>query len=391
MRFQEKNRLKVQLATLPGDEQQQLKKRAELARNEILRETRRAPSLAEMMLRLLDSAREEPEITTVREDARYTGLVVGLSRRHATVQCADMELTAPLAPALAKKAKSAIALGDRVLLDGDPLQVVTVLPRRTRLSRPDPSSPHIERVLAANIDVVGLVTSLVQPQMRPRLLERALLAIEHGGALPIIVATKVDLLTPEERERELGRLHTYQALGIRVIPCSSATGEGLPTLRAALAGRTCVLVGHSGVGKSSLLNGLDATLALRTGALHRGSGLGRHTTTASCLYYLDGDIRLIDTPGVRDFGQWKMTAEEVRSYFSEFLALADGCAFGNCSHTHEPRCAVKDAVDAGEVSAKRYAHYQRLLRDEESEDEFSLYWGGAVSTGGIADAAISSQ
>jgi len=373
LRFQEKSRLAAQLAALPGNERQQLKKRAVLARDEVLRKTRRAPSVDEMMQLLLDSAQAAPEVALVGEDARYTGTVVGLSRRHAAVQCDGEEVAAALSPALAQMAKSAIALGDVVRLDGEPLQVMTVLPRRTRLSRPDPGSPHIERVLAANIDVVGLVTSLKQPQMRPRLLERALLAIEHGGAEPIIVATKVDLLTPEERESEIGRLQPYRALGIPVIPCSATTGEGLPALREALAGRICVLVGHSGVGKSSLLNGLDATLALRTGELHGGSGQGRHTTTMSRLYQLDGNIRLIDTPGIRAFGVWKMTAEEIRSYFEEFLALADDCAFVNCSHTHEPRCAVKDAVEAGTISPARYATYQRLLRDDEDGGgDFSL-------------------
>ena len=373
MRFQEKGRLTALLATLTDDEHQQLKKRAMLARDEILREARRAPSVDELMLQFLDNARVTPEDVTLGEDARYTGLVVGLTQSRATVQCDGEELTAPLNSALAQKAKSAIAVGDMVRLDGDPLQVMTVLPRRTRLSRPDPTSPHIERVLAANIDVVGLVTALTQPQMRPRMLERTLLAITHGGAMPIIVATKVDLLTPAERERELGRLQAYQALGIPVIACSSITGEGLPALRKALAGRTCVLVGHSGVGKSSLLNGLDAALALHTNALHRGSGQGRHTTTTSRLYHLEGDIRLIDTPGVRAFGVWKMTAEEIRAYFSEFFALADGCGYDNCSHTHEPRCAVKNAVEAGEISPARYAHYQRLLRDDEDNgDAFSV-------------------
>lgn len=370
MRFQEKGRLTAQLATLPDDERQQLKKRAMLARDVILRDTRRAPSVDELMLQFLDTAHEASGLATVGEDARYTGLVVGLDRRHATVQCAGgEELTAPLAAPLAKKAKSAIALGDTVRLDGDPLTVVSVLPRRTRLSRPDPTSPQIERVLAANIDVVGLVTALTQPKMNPRLLERALLAIAHGGATPIIVATKVDLLSPQEREHEYLRFARCRAQGIRVIPCSSATGEGLPELREALAGCTCVLVGHSGVGKSSLLNGLDTTLSLRTGALHSGSGQGRHTTTASRLYHLDGDIRLIDTPGIRAFGVWKMTAEEIRAYFSEFFALADGCGFANCSHTHEPRCAVKDAVAAGEIAQARYAHYQRLLADDDDDGD----------------------
>ncbi len=369
----------MQLATISGNDRQQLKKRAELARDEILRETRRAPSVDEMMLQLLDSARVAPAVAVESTEARFTGLVVGLSRSRATVECAGEVHITPLTPALAQLAKSAIALGDQVQLDGEPLQVTAVLPRRTRLSRPDPSSPHIERVLAANIDVVGLVTSLKQPQMRPRLLERALLAIEHGGATPILVATKVDLLTPEERARELGRLDAYAALGIQVIPCSATTSEGLPALRAALAGRMCVLVGMSGVGKSSLLNGLDATLELRTGELRGRDGQGRHTTTASRLYHLAGGISLIDTPGVRAFGVWKMTAEEIRAYFEEFLAWAEGCAFANCSHTHEPRCAVKDAVERGELSRARHTHYQRLLRDdEESAGDFSLCYGGGT-------------
>lgn len=381
MRFQEKSRLQGLYAALSPGEQQDLKKRAALARDAILRETRRAPSVDEMMLCLLDRARTTPAAARVGENAR-TGLVVGLTRSRAAVACDGEELVAPLAPALAQMAKSAIALGDLVRLDGDPVQVMAVLPRRTRLSRPDPSSPEIERVLAANIDVVGLVTAVTHPQMRPRMLERTLLAITHGGALPIIVATKIDLLTAEGRARELGRLAPYQAVGIPVIPCSAMTGEGLPVLRAALAARTCVLVGHSGVGKSSLLNGLDATLALRTGALHAGSGQGRHTTTTSRLYQLDGDIRLIDTPGVRAFGVWKMTPEEIRAYFDEFHALADGCAYANCSHTHEPRCAVKDAVAAGTIAPARYAHYQRLLRDDEHDDgDFSLAFRNAVGAG----------
>ncbi|MHB9129586.1 MAG: ribosome small subunit-dependent GTPase A [Armatimonadota bacterium] len=372
MKFLEKKRLQAQLAALPGSGHQQLRKRAETERNEILRQYKRAPSMDEVMLHLLDRDRSEPAQVSVEDEAKFTGLVVGLTRSRATVQVEDGEdLTVPLAPALAQVQKRAVAVGDMVRLDGDPLQVQAVLPRRTRLSRPDPGAAHIERVLAANIDVVGLVTSVKLPPMRPRLLERALLAIEHGGATPIIVATKIDALTPAEREHELARLDQFSAQGILIIPCSAATGEGLPELRSALAERTCVLVGHSGVGKSSLLNALDSTLTLPTGELRKGDGRGRHTTTASRLYRLEGGIRLIDTPGIRAFGLWKMTAEEMRACFSEFTELADDCAFSNCSHTHEPRCAVKQAVEDGEIPATRYAAYQRLLQDDEDNSSAS--------------------
>jgi ribosome biogenesis GTPase len=147
-----------------------------------------------------------------------------------------------------------------------------------------------------------------------------------------------------------------------------------------------VLVGHSGVGKSSLLNALDATLMLRIGELQRGNGQGRHTTTASRLYHLEGDIHLIDTPGVRAFGIWKMTAEEIRAYFSEFLELADECAFTDCSHTHEPRCAVKDAVEAGDIASARYATYQRLLRDDDDgEGDFALCYRRSADTDRTSD------
>ncbi|MEI7832959.1 MAG: ribosome small subunit-dependent GTPase A [bacterium] len=365
MKFQDKKQLQALLAALPGSGQQLLRKRAETERNEIMRQFKRAPSMDELMLNMLLRERAEPEQVTVEEEAKFSGLVVGLTRKRATVLCDDIEVSAPLVAELAQMQKSAIAVGDMVRMDGDPLMVQAVLPRRTKLSRPDPGAVHIERVLAANIDVVGLVTSVKFPPMRVRLLERALLAIQRGGARPIIIANKVDMLSPDERETELARLQPFGEQGILVIPCSAATGEGMPELRAAFAGSTCVFVGHSGVGKSSLLNALDSSLTLVTGELRKGDGKGRHTTTASHLYHLEGGIRLIDTPGVRAFGLWKMTPEEIRDCFCEFGELADDCAFSNCSHTHEPRCAVKQAVEQGEITAARYSSYERLLRDDE--------------------------
>jgi ribosome biogenesis GTPase len=156
-------------------------------------------------------------------------------------------------------------------------------------------------------------------------------------------------------------LTQYRTLGLPVVLCSAATGEGLDGLLDVTAGKLCVLVGHSGVGKSSLLNALDPDLALATGAVSEASGKGRHTTSSSALYELPNGARIIDTPGIREFGLWQQSREELRGYFHEFDAHAPGCRFADCRHTEEPDCAVKLAVEAGAIPAERYQAYRRVL------------------------------
>ncbi|MHB9022908.1 MAG: ribosome small subunit-dependent GTPase A [Armatimonadota bacterium] len=368
VKFQEKQRLDNLLAALHKGERQKLYKRAGKLRNTLMSKEGRAPSLDELVLRLLDNEQPADDVPMVTDKGR-TGQVIGLVRGRAVVQCDGEEWDVPLSPALAQVQQSAVAVGDQVCLAGEPPRVAGVLPRRTRLARPDPGSAHIERILAANIDMVVRVVSTKQPSLRPRLLDRILLAIEQGGAVPLIAVTKVDLLGPEERARELARLHPYRALDIQVIPCSAMTGEGLPSLRAAMVDKVCVMVGHSGVGKSSLLNALDPALLLATNGPRKGDGKGRHTTTGSRLFRLEGGIRLIDTPGVREFGLWRMSAEEIRNCFRDFTDVALGCAFADCSHTHEPHCAVKEAVQSGRIARTRYAAYRRLLGDGEESEE----------------------
>jgi ribosome biogenesis GTPase len=230
------------------------------------------------------------------------------------------------------------------------------------LSRPDPINPHRQRLIAANIDLVVHVVSVRKPPLRPRLIDRYLIAIQRGGAQPLICVNKIDLLAPEERVTELTALDVYRALDVPVIACSSRSGEGLDGLRGAVQGKTCALVGHSGVGKSSILNALDERLQLATGDLQR-RGTGRHTTSSSTLHDLGGGTLLIDTPGIREFGLWDLQPDTLRDYFPEFGEAAEHCRFNDCTHLHEPQCEVKARVALGEINAARYGAYVRLSED----------------------------
>jgi ribosome biogenesis GTPase len=305
--------------------------------------------------------------TTTTEEPAATGdaaIVISVSSGRCRVFRDGEELDCLIPGDIAVRQKSALAVGDRALVtsEGDVNRLVGVLPRRTVLSRPDPLNKHLQRVIAANIDVVINVVSVKAPPLRPRLIDRYFIAIQRGGAQPVICVNKIDLLDDDARARELAPLSVYTDLGVPVVPCSTQTGEGIEQLRELVEGKTAALVGHSGVGKSSILNAVDTKLQLATNTLHR-RGTGRHTTTSSSLYDFGGGTYLIDTPGIREFGLWDLDLESLRDYFPEFAEPSEYCRFNDCTHLHEPGCAVKARVEAGELSAARYATYVRLGED----------------------------
>jgi len=254
-------------------------------------------------------------------------------------------------------------VGDQVVFSVGRRRIEEILPRRTVLSRADPHNPRLERVLAANVDIVVHVVSLKSPPLRAGLIDRYLIAVGKCGASPMICVNKHDLL--EDRD-ELDVLRPYEEAGVPVLLCSAATGWGIEQLADALAGRCSVFAGHSGVGKSSLLNALDPQLGVTTGSVSAATHKGRHTTTSSTLYRLPNGATVIDTPGVREFGLWSITAEDVRRHFSEFEQYT--CAFSDCSHTHEPDCGVKAAVESGEIDRVRYDGYVRILKSLAAPD-----------------------
>ena len=253
-----------------------------------------------------------------------------------------------------------LVVGDEVTvgLIGDQTCVISVQARRTKLSRPDVNDKNVEKLIVANVDSVLIVVSVVSPPLHPRLIDRYLIAIQNGGARPLICVNKIDLL---EDLTELDVLEPYRKIGIPVIQCSTRDTLGIDELRNLLQGQMVVFVGHSGVGKSSLINAFAPELKLVTGDVSEGYGRGTHTTTVSSLHRLPHGTTLIDTPGIRSFGLWSVTQNEIARSFPEFVGLQ--CKFNDCTHTKEPGCGVLAAVASGAVSGDRYSTFLRL-RDE---------------------------
>ncbi|MBV8519947.1 MAG: ribosome small subunit-dependent GTPase A [Acidobacteria bacterium] len=325
--------------------------------------SRKRPSIETMLAHLQET--QSQEVETDDADWDEAGIVMSVSSGRCRVFFEGQEVDCLVPPELAVRQRSSLAVGDRVRVTDDDgvWRLASVLPRHSVLARPDPLHAHLQRLIAANIDVVIHVVSVKAPPLRPRLIDRYLIAIQRGGAQPVICVNKLDLLSPADRAHELDRLAPYRDLGVPVIACSSKTGEGLEELRAVAEGKMAALVGHSGVGKSSILNALDASLQLATNTLHKKRGTGRHTTTASTLFDFGSGTYLIDTPGIREFGLWDLDRESLRDYFPEFAEHAELCRFTNCTHVHEPDCEVQDRVEDETLDRGRYETYVRLWED----------------------------
>ncbi len=284
------------------------------------------------------------------------GLVLAIAKGRAEVLVGEELVDARFTGNMAHRRKHDIAVGDEVVLDGDWL--AEVLPRRTRLSRPDPGDRTQERLIVANIDVIGIVAACRKPAFRRGLVDRLLVGVYRGGARPLIVITKQDLL--RDRAKLEAELEAYRELEIEVILCSAISGEGLDRVRSAIHGQLSAFVGHSGVGKSSLLTALSG-VAIATGEVRAYDGKGRHTTTRSQLHHLGDGTRIIDTPGVRSFGVGRIDYRQLAEGFPEIAEAAELCRWNDCKHAKESECAVKEAVGAGAIRAVRYKSYLRLL------------------------------
>ena len=310
-----------------------------------------------------DGARPDPNPDS---QAVHRGLVVSVGRRSCLIDDDGRLESCLLSPDIAARQHELLAVGDEAIYEPAPppgrSRLVRVLPRRTTLSRPDPRQPSRTRVIVANIDAVVIVVSVVAPALHPRLIDRYLVAVQRGGAEPIICVNKIDQLPPGDRS-ELEQLEPYRRIGIRVIEASAETGAGIEDLRAAIAGKTCAFVGHSGVGKSSLANALDPSLGVKVGTISEAHRRGQHTTTASSLHVIEGGAKVIDTPGVRSFSLDNLSPEQIREAFTEFSPFVDDCRYNDCTHLHEPKCAVRAAAELGQIPIERYETYRRILTE----------------------------
>ncbi len=301
-------------------------------------------------------ARAEALLGDGEADAPREGRVVVRHGRSLLVRAPDGETV----HCLFRQNLGEIVCGDRVLwqpVDGGDGVVVALRERDSVLSRPDHTG-H-DKPIAANITQLVVVLA-PRPEPTGYLLDQYLVAAERIGVRGAICLNKADLLDAAEREAFRLRFAHYETLGYPLIQVSAKTEHGLDPLFTLLRGHTSILVGQSGVGKSSLINALLPEPELTEGALSEATGLGRHTTSAATLYALQGGGEIIDSPGVRSFRLGRLTREELEDGFPELRAYKGRCRFNDCTHRHEPGCAVREALAAAQIHPERLASFHHL-------------------------------
>lgn len=266
-----------------------------------------------------------------------------------------------------------VAVGDRVVVaeNADGTGFITqITPRRNYIIRRASNLSKESHIIAANLDQAFLVVTFAAPMTATVFIDRFLATAEAYRVPVVIVVNKMDLLDDEWREFVDSFAYLYETIGYQVCCVSAETGDGNAELQSLLKGKVTLFSGNSGVGKSTLINRLIPGLDLKTAAISEAHQTGMHTTTFSEMYPLpDGDGYIVDTPGVKGFGTIDFNVEEVSHYFPEIFRESAGCKYGNCTHTHEPGCAVKLALEEHRISESRYASYLSII-DDSSPDKY---------------------
>ncbi|MFC1556003.1 ribosome small subunit-dependent GTPase A [candidate division KSB1 bacterium] len=266
-----------------------------------------------------------------------------------------------------KETHNPIAVGDSVkfsiLEDGSGV-IEELMERKNKISRPTKWGPSKEKVIVSNVDQLIAVVSVKNPPLKTGLIDRMLVVTEREGIKGVICINKSDLIDVAEIDDIIAE---YRKLRFRVFPVSALTGEGVDELRSALEEKFSVFMGQSGVGKTSLLNRLQPGIDRRVREISEASDKGKHTTSHVSAVYTDFNALIVDTPGFRSFGIWGVEKGNIDVMFREFRRYIDNCRFRPCSHTHEPGCAVQDAVEQGKIAAFRYENYVRIYESYSEE------------------------
>lgn len=264
-----------------------------------------------------------------------------------------------------------VAVGDKVSWESDdtptvehPATITEVHERRNYVIRKSTNLSKQAHVIAANVDEAFIIVSLYFPEIKLPFLDRILVTCEVYNVPVTIVLNKVDMYREMDQESIDAFHRIYEGAGYRVLETSARTGEGIDALRDACRGKVCLLSGESGVGKSSIIKAIDPSLDPKVGQISEAHLQGKHTTSLYEMYRAECGAFIIDSPGLRGFGLVDLKKEEIALYFPEMLEASRGCRFTPCTHTHEPGCAVKAAVEAGEISSERYSSYLGMLEED---------------------------
>ena len=262
-----------------------------------------------------------------------------------------------------------VAVGDVVTItpgnDGQTAFIDGIEDRRNYIIRKASNLSKQSHIIAANVDMAALIVTIAHPETSTTFIDRFLASAEAYRVPVLIVFNKTDLYDEAELKRLDDVMTLYRQIGYTCLACSAEKGNGIDELEAELCGKTTLLSGNSGVGKSTLLNLLVPNAKVRTAEICAAHDVGMHTTTFSEMFFLPQGGALIDTPGIKGFGTFDMEREEVSHYFREIFKTSAECRFGNCTHTHEPGCAVLQAVAEGRIAESRYTSYLSMLEDKD--------------------------
>jgi len=277
------------------------------------------------------------------------------------------------------KSTNPIAVGDWVdyeleeTSDAVTGTIHTIHERKNYIVRKSVNLSHQMHIIASNIDRVFLLITINNPPTTTNFIDRFLVTAEAYGIETVLVFNKIDTLDETTLDEQLYLQHLYQEIGYQCLRVSSTEMKGIDQIKELMIGKVSMFSGHSGVGKSTLVNALEPNLQLKTKVISEQSRQGQHTTTFAEMYDLSFNARIIDTPGIKGFGIVDMEKEEISGYFPEFFKLKDNCKFNNCLHKDEPHCAIKKALEDDQISWSRYKSYLKILEGDEEHYRTDIY------------------